>query len=367
VLYGLDKAKLDIRRKNRCLVVEGNMDVIMSHQAGATNVVASSGTALTDGHLRIIKRYTDNLDLCFDTDSAGALATERGVDLALAKGFNVGIVAIDEPELKDPADYVKKYGPAWADYAQKSQPFLEFYFESAKKALDVTTALGKKLIAQKLLPFLASMVNKVEQAHWISEIALALKIKEDVLIGEMALAKPKGLEAPDERSVIAMAGEQPSFGGFDVLEEGLLALIMKKPDLVLSIPPEGNEFLSERLRVIAGNIGLALDKTSRESGNETVQLSSPQAMAQLVSTVEPGLAMNLEFVYLKSQELWKDVEEKELAGEFRKILDQMKRRKILARLEGLEFDIKTAERERDKEKLAMLTAEFSEISKQLAS
>jgi DNA primase len=62
------------------------MDVIMSHQAGAKNVVASSGTALTDGHLKIIKRYTDNLDLCFDADSAGAMATDRGVDLALARG-----------------------------------------------------------------------------------------------------------------------------------------------------------------------------------------------------------------------------------------------------------------------------------------
>lgn len=74
VLYGLDKAKLDIRRKNKCLVVEGNIDVIMSYQAGAANVVASSGTALTDGHLKIIKRYTDNLDLCFDADSAKAIS-----------------------------------------------------------------------------------------------------------------------------------------------------------------------------------------------------------------------------------------------------------------------------------------------------
>ncbi len=353
ILYGLDKAKLDIKRKNKCLVVEGNMDVIMSHQAGATNVVASSGTALTDGHLKIIKRYTDNLDLCFDADNAGTLATDRGVDLALARGFNVGIVAIGEPELKDPADYVKKYGPKWSEYSQSSRPFLEFYFETAKKTLDITTALGKKLLAQKLLPFLASMVNKVEQAHWVSEIALALKLKDDILFQEIAAAKPKGLEVQDEEpSQIVSLKEN-----FNVMEEGLLALIMKKPDLVLDIQPEDEEFLSGRLMVLVKDIGLSLNETREDS---------KKMMAQLISAAGPESAMNLEFIYLKSQELWKDIEDNELAGEFKKNLDQMKRRKISARLEDLEFDIKTAEKGHDKEKLATLTAEFSKVSKQLA-
>ena len=352
ILYGLDKAKLDIRRKDRCLVVEGNMDVIMSHQAGATNAVASSGTALTDGHLKIIKRYTDNLDLCFDADNAGTLAMERGIDIALARGFNVGIVAIDEPGLKDPADYVKKYGQKWGEFSQKSRPFLEFYFETAKKTLDITTALGKKLLTQKLLPFLASIANKVEQAHWIGEIALALKLKEEVLFQQLSLVKPKSPEALPEESYSEPEGEM-----FDVLEEGLLALAMRKPDLVLDIQPEEEEFLSERLKGLIRNISLALKEVSHEGS---------EVMARLTSAVEPRLAMSLEFVYLKSQELWKDIEDEKLAEEFKKMLDQIKRRGILAQLESLEFDIKAAEKEGDKEKLATLTAKFAEISKKLS-
>ncbi len=352
VLYGLDRAKLDIRRKNKCLVVEGNMDVIMSHQAGATNVLASSGTALTDGHLKIIKRYTDNLDLCFDADNAGTLATERGVDMALARGFNVGIVAIDEPELKDPADYVKKYGPKWSEHSEKSRPFLEFYFETAKKTLDITTALGKKLMAQKLLPFLASMVNKVEQAHWVSEIALSLKLKDDVLFQEIAVAKPKGLEVQDEEPKRAEIQRE----NLNVPEEGLLALLIKKPDLVSEIQPEDEGFLSGQL--------MTLVKDARTSLEE-IRGDDKKMMARLTSAAGPESAMSLEFVYLKSQELWKDIKDEELAREFKKILGQIKRRKIVARLEDLEFDIKTAEKGRDKEKLATLTAEFSKISKQL--
>src|SRR3989344_262001 len=228
ILYGLEKAKLDIRRASRCLVVEGNMDVIMSHQAGTKHVVASSGTALTDGHLKIIKRYTDNLDLCFDSDSAGAMATDRGVDLALAKGFNVGIITVRENDLKDPADYVKKYGIKWSEYAQKSKPFMDFYFETTKSNFDLATALGKKLFSQKLMPFLASIGNRVEQAHWVSEMALVLKTKEEILYQELMSIKPR-IEDGEPVSQ-PVAGNQPA-SGLDFQEEVLLSLIIKKPEL----------------------------------------------------------------------------------------------------------------------------------------
>src|SRR3989338_4462430 len=134
ILYGLEHSRGDIRKKNKCLLVEGNMDAIMSYQAGVTNVVASSGTALTPMHLAILKRYTSNLDFCFDTDSAGALATKRGIGMALGQDFNVKAVSLDDPapslsadrqsavagegrawggggqEGKEPADHVQKYG-----------------------------------------------------------------------------------------------------------------------------------------------------------------------------------------------------------------------------------------------------------------
>src|SRR3990167_5533346 len=95
-------------------MVEGNMDALMSYQAGVKNVVATSGTALTPGHLRIIQRYTPNLGLCFDTDQAGAMATRRGVGWALAKGLNEKVVEIPDKECKAPADYVRKYGGVFA-------------------------------------------------------------------------------------------------------------------------------------------------------------------------------------------------------------------------------------------------------------
>lgn len=364
ILYGLDKAKLDIRRSDKCLVVEGNMDVIMSHQAGAKHVVASSGTALTDGHLKIIKRYTDNLDLCFDSDSAGTMATDRGVDLALAKGFNVGIITIRPPageasesELKDPADYVKKYGEKWSEYTQKSKPFMDFYFETAKNSFDLATALGKKLFSQRLMPLLASMANKIEQSHWVSEIALVLKTKEEILYQDLFSAKSRVTEDRIDSAGLPSVGQRLT-NSLDPSEETLLSLIIKKPELILKMKPENAEYLSVQFGELVRRI------KPEEKSPVMVQLTSAaeQTKGESAAVVD---SLHLEFVYLKSQEVWKDFKDHELEEEFEKLISQIKRRKISARLASLEYDIKEAEKDKNKKHLASLLEEFSKTSKGL--
>ena len=354
LLYGLEMAKLEMRRTDRCLVVEGNMDVIMSHQAGAKHAVASSGTALTDGHLKIIKRYTDNLDLCFDADSAGVMATDRGVDLALARGFNVGIVSLaGQAGLKDPADYVKVHGTKWAEYAVKSKPFMEFYFDFARKSYDVNTALGKKQFGQKLMPFLASMANKIEQAHWINEMALTLKTKEEILYQELSAVKSRIAETPATETPAPEQSLQTA--SLDPQEEALLSLIIKKPELVNKIKPESEEFLSDKFREIA-------QKIKPEQIEPAIsQLASASISAPLVSD------LYLDFAYLGSEELWKDYPDHELDEEFDKLINQIKRRRVSVRLAELEYDIKSAEKESDKKRLSALMEEFSKISKQLSN
>lgn len=357
ILYGLYWAKLAIRQKNKCLVVEGNVDVVMSHQAGATNVVASSGTALTGGHLNIIKRYTDNLDLCFDSDEAGTMATDRGVDLALSRGFNVCIVAINEPDIKDPADFVQKHGTDWVEYADKSRPFLEFFFESAKRKFDIGTALGKKLLTQKILPFVAVLASNIEKAHWVSEVALALKVSEEVIRQELSQVKPRVvLENEFDPSPTANS-QQPATDSrrLSMLEEGLMSLLVKKPDLARSISPDAQKYLSADCRDLIQRIA------DFDSGD------SSQTISLLTAAFSDSLKMSLEVIYLKSQEMWKDFEDRQLIQELDNFLSQAKKGSIATRLEKLEYDIKAAERNNDKQLLATLISEFSEVSKTLNS
>lgn len=349
VLYGLNKAKSDLRKKDRCLVVEGNIDVIMSHQAGATNAVATSGTALTDGHLKIIKRFTENLDLCFDADSAGQIATDRGVDLALTNGFNVGIVAIGEKDIKDPADYVKRYGPKWVEYArQSSMPFMEFYLKSVAKLFDVSTAIGKKLASQKILPLVKTIANKIEQSHWVNELSFLLKIKPEVIEEELktTIAKiaPTGPAADKNITVVA---DSPAIANLDPLEETLISLIIKEPPLAkrADIP---NDFLTEKAKGIISAIN-----------------SSEGGINQAIKNLETELALSLEFAYLKSQELWKEFNPADIEKEFKNTVRLIERRAITAQLTNLEFLIKNAEKEHNKESVNQLSNQFSELAARL--
>ncbi|MDD4661812.1 MAG: DNA primase [Candidatus Pacebacteria bacterium] len=183
-LFGIDKAKLEIRKENKCILVEGNVDAIMAHKAGTKNVVAVSGTALTDMHLKIIKRYTTNLVFAFDMDGAGNKATERAIDLAREMGFNVSI--LDLKEEKDPADVILKEGKEkWLEIVQNEEKIMDFYFRKAFLDKDITKVEAKKEITAELLPQIKKINNSVEQAHFLQRLAEDLMVREDDIRGEL--------------------------------------------------------------------------------------------------------------------------------------------------------------------------------------
>jgi len=172
---------MKLRTAKECIMVEGNMDVIASHQAGVDNVVATSGTALTDTQLRIIKRYTDNINFAFDVDSAGIKAAKRGIELAIQEGMNVGIIQV--PEGKDPADCVKSDPKLWQDAAMKPKKIMEFYFDIVFAKNDRRDVEGKKVIAKELIGIIAKIANKIEQSYYVQQLSQRLDVEEGVLIG----------------------------------------------------------------------------------------------------------------------------------------------------------------------------------------
>ncbi|MBU1255352.1 DNA primase, partial [Patescibacteria group bacterium] len=194
VLYGLDKAKLDIRKKNLCILVEGQTDVLMSHQEGFNNIIASSGTALTEHQLKIIKRYTQNLAMAFDMDLAGEIATKRGIDLAIQSGLNVKVINL--PNNQDPADCLQKNVSAWSNAVNQAKGFVEFYLESIFVKNDPFTGEGKKIISQEFLPVIRKIPNKVEQAHWLQELAQRIKVSESILMEELKKIKEPIINRP---------------------------------------------------------------------------------------------------------------------------------------------------------------------------
>ena len=178
ILYGFDKAKNEIRKKDFCVIVEGQMDAVMSHQAGVINTVAVSGTALTVDHIRMVKRLTEKIVMAFDKDEAGARASSKGIDMALSEGLEVKIAV--SPYGKDPADAVLDNPESWLKAVNEAKNVIEFYLELFD---------DKKDIERKILPYIAVLPSEMDKADWVKKIAEKLKIKEDAVWDELKKVK----------------------------------------------------------------------------------------------------------------------------------------------------------------------------------
>ena len=180
VLYGSYFARMAIDKADECLLVEGYTDVVSLHQAGIENVVASGGTSLTPDQLRLVKKYTNNLTIIYDGDSAGIKAALRGLDLALEESLNVKLVLI--PDNEDPDSYVNKVGaPAFTQFvAENKKDFI--LFQLGVMLQDAGTDSNKKSAVVNQVAETISKINKAEdftkQQDYIKQCAEILKIEE---------------------------------------------------------------------------------------------------------------------------------------------------------------------------------------------
>jgi DNA primase len=175
VLFGLDKAKLAIRKYDCCVLVEGQMDLLASHQAGWTNTVAVSGTAFTDEHAQILKRFSNNMIIALDPDEAGFRAATRSARIALAADFNVK-VARPNGNL-DPADLIMKEGPeAWKSIIRDSQDVIVFLLKTIKA--NVRPDRLSQEVEQIVLPFIAEISSPAKREEYIRKVAGTLGLSE---------------------------------------------------------------------------------------------------------------------------------------------------------------------------------------------
>lgn len=181
--YGLHLAKDSIRKQKFAVVVEGNLDVIASHQAGITNAVAAAGTALTEAHLKDLGRYALDIRFAFDSDKAGIAATERAIPLAQKVGVNVSIITI--PDGKDPDELVRKDPKLWEQAIQKHQYAVDWLIERYKGLLDVKTGQGKRQFTDIVLQVIRGLTDKVEQDHYLGELAKSIGVSKEAMAGKL--------------------------------------------------------------------------------------------------------------------------------------------------------------------------------------
>lgn len=187
LLYGFWKSKNAIRDAGSAFVVEGQMDFLMSWQAGVRHTVATSGTALTLDHLRALRRFTEEIVLSFDSDSAGLAAAERAIDLAEASDFAVK-VAISSYE--DPAEAVRMNPERFRASIAEARPAMEFYFErylcQGPRVLGHGTRSERAYVRnlRVILGKIKTLASPVMQAHWLGELSRRTGIEERILTEE---------------------------------------------------------------------------------------------------------------------------------------------------------------------------------------
>jgi len=384
MLYGLDKAKIEIRAKDFCIIVEGYTDVMMSHQAGIKNTVASSGTALTEEQLKIIKRYTENLILAFDMDIAGDTATKRGIDLAISHGFNIKIIqparnathadashadwpsvaggsATSGKEKKDPADIIKENPVSWLKAIEEAQGIIEFYFTNAFSQNDCKEPVGKKKIAKIILPLLKWIPDLVERADWIQKLARQLRVQEKLLIE--AMQKADGNKAVSHSGQLVQSGKKSPKTRRVVLEEelvGLLCYLLESAEDVGRVVDHLDivkieEILTDK-RLL--EIFKSLRKYLNSGGGGTIfNLKEYQAslLPNLSSFLNPIL-FQLEF---------REIDNAALEGCFDKCLKELKRENVKQEMIRLQYEIRELENTKDKERFNELLKVFTGLAGEL--
>ncbi len=182
LLYGYDRAKQAMRQKDFCVFVEGQFDVIMSHQAGVTNTVAVSGTAMTAEHVQLIKRLTDNVVLAYDYDLAGLSASRRAIDLLRGEGLDVKIAKL--PSGQDPAEVIKENPDEWQKAIVGAKHYIDFMIdalqEEGKKGLELNLAINTYV-----LPYIKALEKKMEQAHFVAKLSNLLSIGEEAIWADL--------------------------------------------------------------------------------------------------------------------------------------------------------------------------------------
>ncbi len=232
VLYGIDKAKESIRKNNFSILVEGQMDLIMSHQAGYRNTVATSGTALSDStvskenvvsNLGLVRRLSQNIVLAFDADKAGANATIRAGKIALSLGMDVKVV--DMQDGVDPADLIGKSGAdAWKEAIKNSKHIIEFLLNKILKSSNGDVRKVGREIKEKILPFVNALESSIEKTHFLKLISDSSDIPQEALQDDL---KKIEQELKYEKEEIKEAGQaQSKLYRKDYIERKLLGIAL---------------------------------------------------------------------------------------------------------------------------------------------
>jgi DNA primase len=336
VLYGLDKAKETIRKNNFSILVEGQIDLVLSHQAGFRNTIASSGTAFSDAviskenatsNLGLLLRLSNNIILAFDSDKAGENASFRAGKMALALGMNVKVASI--PTGNDPADVISKQGvDAWREAVRNSKSLIEFLVSKILLQNKDNSLNISREIKNTVLPFLVDIDSAIEKNFFIKKIYEMTNIPESVIVEDLKkIPKEPFLQNVNKKNISELLRK-------DYIERRLLGIILWQRSLGKETVDTG-KYLKDLCEILEIPEDTLLDQLEK---------------------LKEDFIFEAEVFYGDSNYLEKDIKE---------LLSNLKEEKLKNILSTKMNDLNKAENEKDSVKIQELLMSIDVLNKEI--
>lgn len=340
-IFGLSQAKNEIRKTGFAVVVEGNMDVISSHQVDVRNVVATAGTAMTVNHLKALSRFSNDIRLCFDSDQAGINATERAISLGQQAGVELSIITLDQSagQAKDPDELIQKDIELWRKSITNPQPAMEWVFDQYQKRLDISTAKGKKDFSTIALKLVENLNDPVEKDFYINEISKRIGVSKATLLNK--ISEEKKPEKTKKRVKIEKTDKK--FVDDFLYEDDLLALAIKEPRLA--------KMLSD----------LKENSLHGEQRNKILEILKSEDMELLKSFDE-----YVKILLLKADERLGNIKES-ATDEMKRLIQKVKTENLRTQKENLQAELENAEIQGDENLKTKILSKIIELNKELNS
>ncbi|HRY36993.1 MAG TPA: DNA primase [Candidatus Magasanikbacteria bacterium] len=357
VLYGLNKAKQEIKSKDLAVLVEGQMDVVACHQAGMKNVIAASGTALTEEQIVLIKRFTKNLAMAFDADSAGENAAKRGIDTAITQGMNVKVIQIPKGAGKDADECLKKNPEIWFEAVEKSKLIMEWFFERVLEKYSLQKPEEKRKAAGELLEQINKIPEKIEQDYWLQKMADKFSIQTELLRQTMRSfdkAKNSKQKSDNKLNTTEKNISELFNNRSKSLEEQLLAILMIKPGFLVDIKDKmksdffGFPEFRKLYEIIVNSYNNKAD-----FGKETI----------MSAVMQNNERETIELLLMKGENDFGEKDIKELKEEFLKTFDEIFKEWVKNEREKIKLLLNEAQEKNDSEAMEKYFREFSELNK----
>lgn len=343
VLYGLNLTREFIKRRGVAIIVEGELDLISSWQAGIKNVVAIKGSALTPEQIRLLSRFCKRIILTLDADTAGGEATRKGIKVALDEGFEIKVARL--VGFKDPDEAARKDPEAYKKSLILAVNVWDFLIDSVFEKHDKETGGGKAKISREITPILASIDDKIVQSHYVSLVAQKLRVPENAVFEE-SRGKEKIFETSDKPTTLLTKIVK---NRRTMLEERLLSLLFSlEPKRILNKKYE-KVFQTPLVSRIYSEFDVFYKKHN---------IFEPSNFASFLPK---------ELTKAFSEMILSDFDDEvDLEGEIELVYSELKSLELRRKLESLGVKIRKYEEDKDSEKLQKAQVSFNEITKKLS-